>query len=147
MFRQFMKTAMAALMLLIAGCSPGLYTRMDASAPSFGPVIMGMSRADAERYLGHPIYVRRLSENRYEIVYEYQTERSARDTLITDVMDFMTFGMGSMIISPVDRFCGIKHLMSVNYEMTDCYRKNDRVIALHEKVELSEYLESMKETE
>ncbi|MBW2609898.1 MAG: hypothetical protein JRC68_06105 [Deltaproteobacteria bacterium] len=54
----------------LLGCSPGLFTRMGSTTPSFGPIFVGMTRAEAERYLGCPITIMHIDDGSYGGVYE-----------------------------------------------------------------------------
>ena len=124
-----------SVLLLLQGCSPGLFTGMDSTTPRFGPIYIGMTRAEAEDYLGCPITTMRVGNEQYQGIYEYEVERKVRDTMITDIMDFATSGMGILIVSPIDRFKGTRHLITVVYEMEDDNAKNDRVAAVFEQSE------------
>ncbi|NLD38846.1 MAG: hypothetical protein GX654_18460 [Desulfatiglans sp.] len=122
---------------LFTACSTGVYVKMHSTAPEWGPVFLGMKRGEAERHLGNPMFISRLNENQYKGIYEYPSEISARDILSFDVMDFATFGLGSLIISPVDRAKKSRHLIAVVYHMDDKNINNDRVIDIKEKVKVS----------
>lgn len=122
---------------LFTACSTGVFVKMHSTAPEWGPVFLGMKRGEAERHLGSPMFISRLSENEYSGIYEYPSEPSARDTLSFDIMDFTTFGLGSLIISPVDRVKKSRHLISVVYHMDDKNISDDRVIDIKEKVKVS----------
>jgi hypothetical protein len=102
-----------SICLLFTACSTGVFVKMHSTAPEWGPVFLGMKRGDAERHLGTPMYISRLSENEYKGLYEYPSEPDARETLSYDIMDFTTFGLGSLIISPVDRAKKSRHLIAV----------------------------------
>ena len=111
---------------------------MDSSAPSFGPILVGMTRAEAEMHLGDPIMITPTDEGHYRGLYKYERDRPVTDTIMTDVLDFITFGMGNLVVSPVDRFKGCKHLIAINYEMNDQYSRNDRVIKIIDRVKIAE---------
>ena len=127
---------MFLLPIFILGCSSGVYNKMDSSAPSFGPILVGMTRAEAEMHLGVPLLVTAENDGRYSTIYEYEIEKGAMDTIATDILDFLTAGIGVLIVSPVDRFNGSKHLLAIVYEMEDQYAKNDRVVAITERVKI-----------
>jgi len=121
------------LIINLLGCSPGLFTRMGSTAPSFGPLLIGMNRAEAERYLGCPITIMQVDYDSYRGIYEYEIERSNRSVFAMDIWDFMTSGLATLIVSPADRFKGTRHLMTIVYKRTDIYEKNDQVIAITNK--------------
>ncbi len=123
--------------LFFTACSTGVYVKKNSTAPEWGPVFLGMKRGEAERHLGTPMFISRLNDNQYSGIYEYRSELSSKDLLSFDVMDFTTFGMGTLIISPVDRFKKGKHLVAVIYQMDDKTVSNDRVIDIKEKVKVS----------
>jgi len=124
--------ALFFLFSTLFGCTPGLFTRMDSTAPSLGPIFLGTSREDAERHLGHPILTMPLDNGPYVNVYEYGIERGTVDTICTDIMDFWTVGLGTYIISPMDRFERTKHLIAITYKRENPNKEhlNDRVIAI-----------------
>ncbi|GEM_PF-3048380 len=126
-----------SICLLFTACSTGVFVKMHSTAPEWGPVFLGMKRGDAERHLGTPMYISRLSENEYKGLYEYPSEPDARETLSYDIMDFTTFGLGSLIISPVDRAKKSRHLIAVVYRMDDKNINDDRVIDIKENVRVS----------
>lgn len=123
--------------LLFTACSTGVYVKMHSTAPEWGPVFIGMKRSEAERHLGTPMFISPLGENQYRGIYEYPSEPSAKETLSFDVMDFTTLGLGTLLISPVDRFKKSRHLIAVVYQMEDKIVNNDRVIDIKEKVKVS----------
>jgi hypothetical protein len=125
------------LSMFFPACSTGVYVKMHSTAPEWGPVFLGMKRSEAERHLGTPMFISRLSENQYSGIYEYHSVMSPKETLSFDVMDFATMGLGNLIISPVDRFKRSNHLIAVVYQMDDKYINNDRVIDIKEKVKVS----------
>lgn len=132
------KTAVIILFAaIILACSTGLYRRIDSSAPSFGPIFADMTRAEAEMHLGPPIMIAPIGEGQYRGIYEYEIERDVKDTIYNDVMDFVTSGMGILIVSPVDRFKGTRHLIAVLYEMKDQYEKNDRVVDIEDRFQVA----------
>ena len=49
----------------------------------------------------------------YVVVYEYQQQRSTFDTIPTNILDYGTFGLGTYMISPMDRFEGTKNLIAI----------------------------------
>ena len=118
----------------ISGCTPGLYTRMDSTAPTFGPLYMGMTRQDAERHLGTPIAKIPIDKTHYKNVYEYEEERSVLYTASTDVADIMSLGLTNLMISPIDRFNGKRHLIAVVFEIRDPYAENDRISRIMDKI-------------
>ena len=125
------------LIMLLLGCSPGLYRRIGSSTPRFGPIYIGMTRAEAERHLGCPLTTMRVGHEQYKGVYEYELERKVTDTVVTDIMDFATSGLGILIVSPLDRFQGTRHLITVVYNMKDDNANNDRVAAIYDQNEKS----------
>lgn len=145
-----LKTAKVITLILLScmlfGCLPlaahvatptmssGLYTKMDSSAPRFGPVYVGLTREYAERYLGQPVFSMDLDENHYVNVYQYELERSSRDVIVTDLLDVVTFGLGVYIVSPTDRFNGTFHLMAVTYRVEDKHGTEDRIVGITERL-------------
>lgn len=131
--------ALFFLLATFSSCAttPGVYTRLDSTAPAFGPIFLGISRVDAERHLGHPILTMPLDEGpSYVVVYEYQQQRSTFDTIATDFLDYATFGLGTYMISPMDRFEGTKHLIAITYQRENPYQEQlkDRVIAYTDRL-------------
>ena len=122
------------LSIMIMGCTSNLYTRMGSTAPTFGPLYMGMTRIEAERYLGTPILKIPIDKTHYRIIYEYEAERSALFTASTDMADILTLGLTNMMISPIDRFNGTRHLIGVLFEMRDAYEENDQIRGISEKL-------------
>ena len=116
------------LLLTVSGCTPGIYQRLDSSAPAFGPIYPGITRQDAERHLGPPLLTIKVDKHHYRSLYEYERERRNRDILITDIMDFLTCGLGNELISPIDRFAGTKHLLEITYYGADQDISNDRIV-------------------
>ena len=125
---------LALLLTGLLGCTPGLYTRMDSTAPTFGPLYMGMTRQDAERHLGTPIVKIPVDETHYKNIYEYEEERSVLYTASTDVADILTLGLTNMMISPIDRFNGKRHFIAVVFEIRDPYEENDRISRIMDKI-------------
>jgi hypothetical protein len=123
--------------LMMLACSPGVYVRMDSTAPERGPVFIGMKRHDAELHLGTPLYIARLNDDQYRGIYEYETVPGAMDTLTYDIIDFTTLGLNNLIVSPLDRIKGSRHLVAVVYQMEDEYLVNDRVIEIKERIKVS----------
>jgi hypothetical protein len=138
MSKRGLKAAVLVWIIFFAGCSTGLYTRMNSTTPSFGPVLPGMTRAEAENYLGTPVLKTRMSEDRYWAVYEYELEMSVKETWIMDLLDFTTAGMGTLIVNPVDRFKGSEHFIEVVYRMEDSFEMNDRIVEIHGQMEAHE---------
>jgi hypothetical protein len=123
--------------LLFTACSTGVFVKMNSTAPEWGPVFLGMKRGEAEKHLGTPIFISRLSENEYRGLYEYPSELGASDALSYDIMDFTTLGLGSLVISPVDRAKKSRHLIAIVYRMDDKNINDDSVIDIKEKVKVS----------
>ncbi len=123
--------------MLFQACSTGVFTKLDSTAPSRTPVFVGMMRHEAEMHLGVPIYVSRVDETRYSGLYEYETELGTLDQLCLDAMDVTTLGLGRLIVTPMDRNKGRKHLVSVMYEMEDGFSAHDRIVDIKSKVELN----------
>lgn len=131
---------------LLFGCSPlvghgvtpttssGLFTRLGSTAPPFGPIVIGMTRQEAERSLGVPFMTSVLDAEHYFVLYTYERERGVWETVATDALDVVTFGLGAYIISPADRFNGRKHFMGITYAVEDKHGTRDRVIAVQDKV-------------
>jgi hypothetical protein len=122
---------------MIPACTPGVYVKMDSTAPERNPVFIGMKRHDAELHLGDPIFIARLNDDQYRGIYEYEAVPCAMDTLAYDIMDFTTLGFGNLIVSPLDRSKGSRHLVAVVYQMEDEYVNNDRVVDIKEKIKIS----------
>ncbi len=114
--------------------SSGLYTKMDSTAPGFGPIYVGLTRDYAERYLGQPLFVMDLDKNHYVNVYWYEIERGTRDIIVTDLLDVVTFGLGVYMVSPADRFNGTFHLMAVTYRVEDKHGTEDRIVGITERL-------------
>ncbi len=114
--------------------SSGLYTKIDSTAPGFGPVHVGLTRAYAERYLGQSLFVMDLDENHYVNVYRYERERDVKDTIVTDLLDVVTFGLGVYMVSPIDRFNGTFHLMAVTYRIEDKNGTGDRIVGITDRL-------------
>lgn len=134
MFKRAKRILVVILVTTFLGCTPGLFTRLDSSAPSFGPIFSGITRQEAERHLGDPILTMEIDKAHYRNIYAYEVERSARYGLFTDAVDLVTADLGSLIFSPIDRFRGTKHLLAVIYQRQDDYAENDRVIAVLERL-------------
>lgn len=117
----------------VSGCSSGLYVKLQSTAPDTGPVLMGMKRIEAERYLGVPMFTEFAGEGKYRCIYEYETVPSGLDTLSTDILDVVTLGLGNLIVGPVDRFKKGRHLISIVYEMKDDSYLNDMVTDINGK--------------
>ena len=122
--------------LMMSACSPGVYTKMDSTAPERGPVFIGMKRSNAERHLGTPLFVTRLNELQYRGIYEYEKLPGAADIISFDLMDLTTMGIGRLIVSPIDRIKGSRHLVAVVYQMEDKDINNDRVVDIKERVKV-----------
>ncbi len=122
--------------LMIAACSPGVYVKLDSSAPERSPVFIGMKRHEAELHLGTPLYINRLNDEQYRGIYEYETIQSGLSELSYDIMDFTTLGLGDLIVSPLDRSKGSRHLVAVVYQMEDEYIKNDRVVDIKDRIKV-----------
>jgi hypothetical protein len=118
---------------MITGCTPGIYQRLDSTAPQHGLIFPGITRQDAERYLGPPLLSIRLDKNHYQNIYAYELERSNTDILVTDIMDFVTFDLGNEIISPIDRFSGTRHLIAITYYGADQDTSNDQITSITDK--------------
>ena len=123
--------------LMMLACSPGVYVKMDSTAPDRSPVFIGMKRHDAEMHLGIPLFVSRLNDDQYRGIYEYNTIPGALNTVSYDIMDFTTLGLGNLLVSPLDRSAGRKHLVAVVYQMDDEYFNNDIVVDIKEKIKVS----------
>jgi hypothetical protein len=129
-----MKTMMSILIMsiMMAGCTPGIFKRIDSTAPQNGLLFAGITRQDAERYLGPPLLSVRLDKTHYQNIYAYEKERSNTDMLIMDMMDFATFGLGNELVSPIDRFSGTAHLISITYYGVDQDTSNDQVLSIRD---------------
>lgn len=131
-----MMKAMISILIIgfmITGCTPGIYKRLDSSVPQRGLMFPGITRQDAERYLGPPLLSVRLDKNHYQNIYAYELERSNTDILVTDMMDFVTFDLGNEFISPIDRFSGTTHLIAITYYGADQDTSNDQVLSIIDK--------------
>jgi tetratricopeptide (TPR) repeat protein len=120
------------------GCTPGLYTKMDSTVPALGPIAVGMSRGMVAKSLGDPVLTMWLDNDYYTSIYEYEIERGVTDILATDIMDVITLGLGVYIVSPIDRYQGTKHLLTLTYAVNDRYRENDSVISVDDSQSLNE---------
>jgi tetratricopeptide (TPR) repeat protein len=92
---------------------------------------MGMTRGQAEKYLNSPVHTMQITDNQYRVIYEYEAERDETDVIKFDILDFCTFGMGTLIVSPIDRFQGSRHLMAVDYLRESRYALDDKVIGIN----------------
>jgi hypothetical protein len=121
------------LVLLFSGCTSGYYTQKKSTAPFLGPVIIGLSRAEVENYLGMPLFSYPIGEGTYTNFYEYHRNWTGDEILSMDILDFITFGMGEYIISPMERYEGPQMLVSITYtiESGNNYL-NDRVVLIEE---------------
>ena len=119
--------------LMITGCTPGIYQRIDSTAPQHGLIFPGITRQDAERYLGPPLLSVRVDKTHYQNIYAYELERNNTDILVTDAMDFATCGLGNEIISPIDRFSGTRHLIAITYYGADQDTSNDQITSITDK--------------
>ncbi len=122
------------ILCLVIGCSSGIFTRMDSTAPLFGPILVGMTRSEAEMHLGNPLMITPAEEGQYRVLYEYEIERDVTDTIMTDILDAVTFGMGNLVVSPADRFRGCEHLIVIQYQMNDQHSRNDCVVGIKDRV-------------
>lgn len=119
---------------LMTACSSGVYVQMDSTAPEHGPVFIGMKRYEAERHLGTPLFVTRINEDQYKGIYAYEEGLTAADKTCIDLMDFTTMGLGNLLVPPIDRLKGMRHLMAVVYQMDDKEVCNDRIIGIKERI-------------
>jgi len=129
------KTMISILVMgiMMMGCTPGIYKRLDSTIPQHGLIYPGITRQDAERYLGPPLLLVRLDKNHYQNIYAYEIERSNTDILVTDMMDFVTFDLGEELVSPIDRFSGTTHLIAITYYGADQDTSNDQVLSIIDK--------------
>lgn len=129
-----MKTMMSILVMCImmTGCTPGIYKRIDSTAPQNGLLFAGITRQDAERYLGPPLLSVRIDKTHYQNIYTYEKERSNTDILVMDMMDFVTFDLGNELVSPIDRFSGTAHLIAITYYGADQDTSNDQVLSIRD---------------
>jgi len=135
MFKRVKKFWVVILVTTLLGCTPGVFTQLGSTAPSFGPIVPGITREDAERHLGVPILSMEIDAFHYRNIYAYEVERSEKYALFTDAMDMVTFDLGTLIFSPIDRFKGTRHLLAITYQIQDDHAENDRVIAVMERLE------------
>ena len=75
-----------------------------------------------------------LDEDHYVNVYRYEREREAGDTIVTDLLDVVTFGLGVYMVSPIDRFNGTFHLMAVTYRIEDKNGTEDRIVGITDRL-------------
>ena len=122
---------------MMPACSPGVYVRIDSTAPERSPVFIGMKRHDAEMHLGTPLFISRLSGDKYRGIYEYEETPNPKDTICYDILDIATLGLGDFIVSHLDRTQKNRHLVAVVYQMEDEYINNDRVVDIKEKIKVS----------
>ncbi len=121
------------IVIMMTGCTPGIYKRLDSTIPQHGLIYRGITRQDAERYLGPPLLSIQLDKNHYQNIYAYELERSHSEILLTDMMDFVTFDLGNELISPIDRFSGTTHLIAITYYGADQDTSNDQVLSIIDK--------------
>jgi len=126
------------LLAFFIGCTPGYYTKKDSTVPLLGPIVVGMSRGMVAKSLGDPMLTMWLSDDYYTSIYEYEIERGTTDILATDFMDVITLGLGVYIVSPIDRYQGTRHLLTLTYAVNDRYRENDSVISVDESQSINE---------
>ena len=123
--------------MLLQACSSGVLAGLDSTSPERTPVFIGMMRHEAEKHLGVPMYVSRVDETRYSGMYEIEVAPGSVDKLCFDAMDITTLGLGKLIVSPMDRSKGRRHLVSVMYQMEDGSAGHDRVVDINSKVKLN----------
>ena len=136
-FRFIFLICLLGVCLAVPACSPGVYVKLDSTAPARSPIFIGMNRRDVESHLGKPLFVSRLNDDLYRGIYEYDAKPGGFDTLCFDVMDFTTLGLGHFLVSPVDRLKSRNYLMAVTYRMEDENLRNDKVVDIKEKVKVS----------
>ncbi|MEA1949062.1 MAG: hypothetical protein U9N83_17380 [Thermodesulfobacteriota bacterium] len=98
-----------------------------------GPIIVGLSRAEVENYMGMPLFSYQTGKGTYTNLYEYHRDWTNDEISSMDILDFFTFGMGEYIISPMERYEGPKMLVSITYaiEWASSYC-DDRVVFIDE---------------
>ncbi len=87
-----------------------------------------------DKYLGKPILKILIDKDHYKNIYEYEEERRALFTASTDIADVLSLGLTNLLISPVDRFNGTKHLIAIVFEVRDSHEENDRIARIIDKV-------------
>ena len=121
-------TLLLLLSLLLGGCTPGTYTRKHSTAPAFGPIIVGMSLEEVEKYLGKPLTTVPIDEFSYTNLYGYEQEFGVTETRSLDFLNIITFGLGDYIVTPMDRYSGTRHLVAITYVVAEgLNREKDRV--------------------
>ena len=135
-FRFIFLICLLGVCLAVPACSPGVYVKLDSTAPARSPIFIGMNRRDVESHLGKPLFVSRLNDDLYRGIYEYDAKPGGFDTLCFDVMDFTTLGLGHFLVSPVDRLESRNYLMAVTYRMEDENLGNDIVVNIKERVKV-----------
>ncbi|MFC1891145.1 tetratricopeptide repeat protein, partial [Thermodesulfobacteriota bacterium] len=56
------------------------------------------------------------------------------DAVKLTILDFVTLGMGTLIVTPIDRFKGTSHLMAVDYEREGIHSSDDKVVGIYYKL-------------
>jgi len=131
----FLKKSISFYLLVIffLGCTSGYYTQKKSTAPFLGPIVVGLSRAEVENYLGMPLSSYQTRKATYTNLYEYHRDWTSVEIRNMDILDFFTFGMGEYIISPMERFEGPKILVSITYATKGASNYfDDRVVFIDE---------------
>jgi hypothetical protein len=128
------------LVIFFLGCTSGYYTQKKSTAPFLGPILVGLSRAEVENYMGMPLSSYPTGKGTYTNLYEYHRVWTSVEIRNMDILDFFTFGMGEWIISPMERYEGPKILVSITYaiEGTSNYF-DDRVVFIDENQKGSKF--------
>jgi tetratricopeptide (TPR) repeat protein len=90
------------------------------------------------KQLGDPMLTLWVDDDHYTSVYEYEIERGTTDIMAFDFMDVLTLGLGVYVVSPIDRYQGTKHLLTLTYAVKDRYREDDTVISVDNSQSINE---------
>lgn len=136
--QKWIKVIAMVLFLILTGCTPGIFSKADSTAPSSQPVYAGVSRMDAEKRLGEPILIATTPEDDfYTISYEYEIPRGVKSILINDIADILTLGLWEFMATPIDRVKGTRHLIIVTYLKTDINGMDDPIIGVLDKANVN----------
>jgi hypothetical protein len=134
------------LFTMLIGCTSGYYTKKRSTAPELGPIIVGISRGEVENYLGIPIMSYHTGEGLYRNIYEFNRGWTSKETFKLDLLDFLTFGMGEWIVTPMERYRGPKQIVSITYSVEGYASWRDRVVEIDTDLKGSHFdLISVKE--
>ncbi len=136
MTKNLIKIILSFILIVMSGCTPGLHTKKKSTVPDYGVIYEGLTKMEAEKRLGLPVMTIEIDDMHYRNIYEYTIERNAKEIYSTDLKDFLTLGMYEMVLSPIDRFKGTKHLMAVVYKKENTHENEDKIISVIKKIKV-----------